>query len=474
MTNEFNSLGDIGWYGSAYMITGCAFQLTYGRIYTFYSPKWVFFSSVAFFELGSLVCGVAPSSNAFIVGRAIAGLGSSGILGGTIVLMVHIVPLRQRPMYQGFMGAIFLVASVGGPLLGGVFTTDATWRWCFYMNLPIGGLAMALIVLFLHLPPSPPSTPLTFREKLSKLDPFGTLCLLTGIISLLLALQWGGSTYAWSSPRIIALFTLFGLLALAFIALQLHLRERATVPPRIVAYRSVSASAFFAFCISAALVILSTYLPVWFQAIQGVNAITSGYHLLPLILGVVVASITAGALVSAIGYYTPVLIACSVLMSIGAGLLSTFSPTTPSSSWIGYQVLFGLGIGLGQQQAGLAAQTVLPDKDVPTGVAVKFFAQGLGGAVFVSVAQNVLSTKLVAGLAGVQGFEPAQVVALGATELRAIVPPEELGRVLVAYNEALMGVFVVALCMACLSVVGALGTEWRSVKGKRKRGMGGA
>ncbi|MCJ1391433.1 hypothetical protein MMC18_004297 [Xylographa bjoerkii] len=473
LTDEFHSLGDIGWYGSAFAITGCAFQLIFGRIYTFYSPKYVFLGAVGLFELGSLICGVAPNSKAFILGRAIAGLGSSGIMGGTIVLTVHILPLRKRPMYQGFMAAIFLVASVSGPLLGGVFTTDATWRWCFYINLPFGAVTIIIIILFLHLPKTEEKTPLTIREQIDQLDPIGTLCLLTGVICLLLALQWGGSTYAWNNSRIIALFILFGLLGIAFIAVQIHLQEKATVPPRILAYRSVTSSAFFAFCISASLTVVSAYLPVWFQAIEGVNAVQSGIRILPLILAVLVASITAGGLVSAIGYYTPVLIVCSILMSIGGGLLTTFAVSTPEALWIGYQVVFGFGVGLGQQQAGLAAQTVLADKDVPTGVAIKFFGQALGSAVFVSVAQNVLSNQLIVGLAGVPGFDAQQVVNMGATELRGIVPPQLLGVVLEAYNAALVRVFVVGLAMACASMIGAAATEWRSVKGKkRNRGMG--
>jgi MFS family permease len=134
MTDDFHSFGDIGWYASAYMITGCAFQLIYGRIYTFYSTKWVFLVAIGLFELGSLICGVAPNSVAFIIGRAIAGLGSGGIFSGSIMLMIPIVPLQKRPMYQGFMGITFAVASVVGPLLGGAFTDKATWRWCFYIK----------------------------------------------------------------------------------------------------------------------------------------------------------------------------------------------------------------------------------------------------------------------------------------------------------------------------------------------------
>lgn len=130
ITDTFNSIDDIGWYGSAYLLTACGFILMYGRIYTFYSSKWVFLSGIFLFEVGSAVCGAAPTSNALIVGRAIAGFGSSGIMTGAITIMINTVPLHRRPMYQGLFGAVFGVASVAGPLLGGVFTdTKATWRW---------------------------------------------------------------------------------------------------------------------------------------------------------------------------------------------------------------------------------------------------------------------------------------------------------------------------------------------------------
>lgn len=130
ITDTFHSIDDIGWYGSAYLLTACGFILVYGRIYTFYSTKWVFLSGIFLFEVGSAVCGAAPSSNALIVGRAIAGFGSSGIMTGAITIMINTVPLHKRPMYQGLFGAVFGVASVAGPLLGGAFTdSKATWRW---------------------------------------------------------------------------------------------------------------------------------------------------------------------------------------------------------------------------------------------------------------------------------------------------------------------------------------------------------
>jgi hypothetical protein len=457
------------------MITGCAFQLLYGRIYTFYSPKWVFLSSVSIFELGSLICGVSQNSPTFIVGRAVAGLGSAGIFSGSIVLMVHIIPLRKRSIYQSFMGAVFLISSVVGPVIGGAFTTHLTWRWCFYINLPVGGVT--LILTFWLLPADNNKTEqeikaakLSLREKLDQLDPIGTMCFLPGVVCLLLALQLGGSTYAWNDGRIIVLWIFFGLLMIAFAAAQVWKQENATLPLRILRYRSVTASTWFAFCISGSLTVLVYFLPVWFQAIEGVSAIESGIRVLPLIIALVVSSIFAGGMVSALGYYTPFLIACSVIMAVGSGLMTTFKVDTHKALWIAYQVIFGFGIGLGQQQAGLAAQTVLPTADVPVGISLKFFGQQLGGAVLVSVGQNVLSTKLVSGLAGLPNLDPKVVVSLGATELRNYVGADDLAEVLRVYNHALDDVFVVAMIIASLSILGAALTEWKSVRGKNLKG----
>ena len=456
-------------------MTSCASQLLYGRIYTFYSPKWVFLSSVSIFELGSLICGIAQNSPMFIVGRAIAGLGSAGIFSGSILLTLHIIPLRKRPLYQSFLGVVMLVSSVVGPVIGGAFTTHLTWRWCFYINLPIGGTT--LMLAFWLLPAENNKTEqeieagkLSTRQKLERLDPIGTVCFLPGIVCLLLALQLGGSTYAWSDVRIIVLWVMFGLLMLAFAGVQVWKQENATLPPRILRYRSVTASTWFAFCISGSMMMMVYFLPVWFQAIEGVSAIESGIRVLPLILALLTSSIFAGGFVNRIGYYTPMLIACSIVMAVGAGLMSTFKVNTGHALWIGYQVIFGFGIGLGQQQAGLAAQTVLHTVDVPVGVSLKFFGQNLGGAIFVSVGQNVLSTKLISGLAGLPNLDPQVIVSLGATELRSSIGPQYLGEVLRIYNHVLNDVFMVAAILAAVSIVGALLTEWKSVKGKNLEG----
>lgn len=466
ITDDFNSLGDVGWYGSAYLLTSCATQLLFGRIYTFYSVKWVFLTAIALFEIGSAVCGAAPNSLAFIMGRAIAGLGSAGVYSGVIVIMVPIVPLAKRPLYQGAFGAIFGVSSVMGPLVGGAFTKAATWRWCFYLNLPIGALSMLIILLILHIPP--PATEATgIRRKIEQLDPIGNLFFLPAIVCLLLALQWGGSTYAWNNGRIIALLVLFVILGAAWLYIQTWKGDEATVPIRILTHRSIASGFYFSMCIGAVMMTWVYYLPIWFQAIKGVDAVESGIRVLPFVLSLVVGSILSGGIVAKIGYYTPAMIVSAIFTSVGAGLITTFKVDTPQPTWIGYQVIVGFGIGCAMQQAGLAAQRVLKDTDVPIGISMMFFAQALGGTVFLCAAQNIFNNNLIANLASVAGLDPSIILNSGATDFRKFVRPEELGAVLVAYNSALTTTYRIAIAASCLSVVGALTMEWKSIKGMK-------
>ena len=216
------------------------------------------------------------------------------------------------------------------------------------------------------------------------------------------------------------------------------------------------------------------YIPTWFQAIKGVSAIRSGIDTLPLILSLVVASITAGILVQKLGYYVPFMIANSIIMSIGAGLITTFTPSTDHPKWIGYQIIFGLGLGLGMQQANLAAQAVLSRRDASTGVALIMFCQQLGGAVFVSVGQNVFSNELIKGLRPISGINPATVVKTGATEIKNIVDVRFLNQVRLAYNGALTKTFTAALVMATLSIIGALFMEWKNIKKGKQDLPGGS
>lgn len=206
------------------------------------------------------------------------------------------------------------------------------------------------------------------------------------------------------------------------------------------------------------------YLPLWFQAIDGISAVDSGIHLLPMMLSLVVTSIATGQLVSRIGYYTPFLISGVCLTAVGAGLLTTLDIGTAAGKWIGFQIVYGFGLGSCSQAPNMAAQTVLPREDVAIGASLMFFGQQLFGAVFTSVGQNVLDTQLAHRLAGIQGITPRLIQSTGATQLLDLVPVEDHAAALQAYNDSLRVCFQVGLILACLSILGALAMEWRSVK----------
>lgn len=386
--------------------------------------------------------------------------------------LFHTVPLHKRPMYAGLFGATFGIASVVGPLLGGVFTDKVTWRWCFYINLPIGAAAATVIILILKLPQSGDLN-LTIYQQLAQLDLLGTACFVPGTICLILALQWGGTTYEWSSWRIILLLALFSILIGAFAGIQIVKGNAGTLPPRILLHRSIAAGAFFTFTMASSMMLLVYYLPIWFQAVKGTSAFESGIRMIPMVLSLVVGSILNGQITSRVGYYVPAMLFCSVVSSVGAGMITTLDPGSGHAKWIGYQVLYGFGLGFGMQTSGLAAQAVLPREDVSIGTAIMFFSQQLGGAIFVSVGQNVFINSLVSRLSSIPGLSAMSIVDTGATDIQKDVPPQYLPYVLREYNYALTRTFVIATAMSAATILGSLTMEWKNIKkGKKRAGPG--
>ena len=314
----------------------------------------------------------------------------------------------------------------------------------------------------LHLPSN--KTKVSVKEQIRQLDPVGTAVLMPAIICLLLALQWGGTTYDWSNARIIVLLILSGVLFCAFVYVQHRQQENATVPPRIIKNRSVAAGTVYAFFSGASMMTMIYFLPIWFQAIKGASAVHSGIMNLPALLGTTIASILAGVATKKIGYFTQFMYFSTVLASIGAGLISTFTTTTAHPAWIGYQVLWGFGLGLGMQQPSIAAQTVLRRKDVSIGASLPMFTQTLGGSIFVSVANNLFDNKLADGLKSIPGVNSDVVTNVGATDLRSVVPEQYLQLVLVVYNTALRNAFYVCTALATATIFGSLAMEWKSLK----------
>ncbi|KAL2870692.1 MDR family MFS transporter [Aspergillus lucknowensis] len=471
ITDRFHALGDVGWYASAYLLTNCAFQLMWGKLYTFYVVKWVYIAAFILFELGSLICGVAPSSTALIVGRAIAGVGAGGVTNGSFLLIAHSVPAQKRPTLVGFLGAMYGFSAIAGPLMGGAFTDNAslTWRWCFYINLPLGVLPASVILFFIPAFPGSNKGQSGFKNQVKQMDVPGTICLLPGVVCLLLALQWGGAKYEWQNGRVITLFVLAGVLLFGFIIIQYFTGDCATVPPRVFGNRNVWGSALFGSGVTAGFFLMLYYIPIWFQAIKGASAIRSGVMNLPMVLAYVAFSMSGGYVTSVIGYYMPFTYLTVLFMAVGSGLLSSLDVSSGNSEWIGYQFLFGAGVGLGLQTAFAAPQCALPIEDIAIGTAIVMFLENLSAAVFVSVGQNVFANQLRRNVAVyAPEVDAAALIAGGALEVRRTVPARFYDAVLFAYNKALTQTFYVGVGLSCVGVIGAVFMKWVNVKGDKK------
>lgn len=474
ITTDFHSLDDVGWYGSAYLLTTTSLQPSYGKIYTFFNVKWTFMFAMAVFEIGSIVCAVAKDSPTLIVGRAVAGTGAAGLFSGGMTIIGYSVPLRKRAIYLASLSSMFGVSSIVGPILGGTFTDKLTWRWCFWINVPFGGLAIATVLIFFK-NPKREHTDKTLSEKIKELDIPGAFFLISAIVCLLLALQWGGISYPWKDSDVWGCLIGFVLLIMVFIGLQLRAGEHATIPPKVLSQRTVTASALVLAFLSMGIFTHIYYLPFYFQAVKGVDAQQSGIRCIAYLVSNTLAALVNGAGVTLVGYYAPFIWFGTAAFTVGAGLLHTLKVNSPDRIWIGYQILAGAGSGAAIQLPFIAVQVVLPPKDMPTGNAIAIFFNTLGGAIAISVAENIFSNTLLQKLPEyVPGINAEAVLAAGATHINDVVTPQQLPGTLLAYDKAVTTAFILPIATAGLSFLCSLLFEWKSVKGKNLMAAAGS
>ena len=338
----------------------------------------------------------------------------------------------------------------------------------FYFNLPVCGATVVSMVLFFRPHKDAQESDKSFLEKAFALDLIGNLLLILAATMLFLALQFNGKYLPWNSARIIGLLIGSGITAILFALWQRRQGNNALLPPRIILQRSVASSCVGAFLIYGTFLIHAYYLPIWFQAIKNDTAIMSGVSLIAYMIGNALFSVIAGISVSKIGYFAPPAIIGAAIGTVGCGLVSTLHVNSGPGQWLGYQVVASTGLGMAVQQGVIAVQTVLTLEQVPIGIAAIISMQSLGGAVFVSVGNNILQNILNQAITekGLAGIDVKAVTAAGATNFRSIVPAESLPALLVAYNHALQRVFIAAIPLAGLAFVAAFGLEWKSVRDK--------
>ncbi|KAI6085989.1 putative MFS transporter [Hypoxylon rubiginosum] len=475
ITSEFHDTSNLAWYPAAYSFTTCALTPLAGKLTTVFTLRWVYIVFFSIFLVGSIICGWAPNSEAFIVGRAIAGIGASGVGSGGLTVVLTISSEKVKPLFMGIISSFFALGLILAPVLGGVFTEKITWRWCFWINLPPGALTLAVMLVFFK-PPSR-ARPESLTKSLLKLDLIGCFFFIPAIFMLLLALTWGGTKEAWNSATTIGLFVGSGVMLIVFVCWEGYKGNDAMIPGIVLSRRTVTFSVLFSFCHLGSLAISSYYLPEWFQAVQGASPLESGTRILATVLAQITGTISAGILSRVIKYYNPFLFVGPAFMCTAAALYTQFTAfDTPSSHWIGFQVINGLGVGMAQQMPSLTVQLALKDREdlLPIGVALNLFAQYLG-ATFTQVIggvvfRSILSQQLVE--AGLSASQIAMLSAAGTANVRATTEqyiPNLLRPVLEAYNTAITSTFFVPVVTTACGFFVAFGIKWTRIGTPQKK-----
>ncbi|CAI2169290.1 17357_t:CDS:10 [Funneliformis geosporum] len=449
---EFSVLDQIEWVGTAYLLTATASQPTYGKFADIFGRKMTFLMAIFLFEIGSLICGLAPNMVTLIIARAISGVGGGGIFGLVFIIIADIVSLRDRGKYQGMISGVFAFASIVGPFLGGAFTDSITWRWAFYINLPFGAVTVTCVVFFLHLPHPSGS----ILEKIKRIDWWGTIVLVGSTVAILLPLGWGGSKYEWNSSLIIVLLCVGVLGFIAFAFVERHIAVEPIAPGRL--FKNITVAACFGvnFFQGMAFYGLIYFIPLFFKFVRGVSATQAGLELLPFILGVDFASIVAGQLVSRTNKisYKIICIVGGILIMIGAGLTSIFNEYSSRAEFVGYLLIGGIGIGCIMHITLLASQQVVGYRDIASVTSLLSFFRTIGAVFGLAILATTFDNELNRNLP--KEFQKAVGVYKVFGEDLKHMPESDRKIIKHAFVLSLSPAFKVIIVMGALATISAL------------------
>ncbi|KAI0599932.1 MFS general substrate transporter [Biscogniauxia sp. FL1348] len=461
ISSEFQALDHVGWYSSAYLLMEMSFQGLFAKAYLYFGSKTLYLSSICLFEIGSLICALASSSPVLILGRSVAGFGAAGMLAGSLTVLGQVVPLRSRARGVAIMVSIAMVSDMVGTTFGGLVADSAlTWRFCFWVNLPLGALTITAISYTLENKITG-GNDLPLKEKLRRIDLSSSILLLLTLVSFFIALEKGGITEPWTSPSVI--FSLFGAVTFAaiFIATGIQKKETAMVPLRFFQQRTVIICCAFTFLFTLADVTHDFLMPIWFQGVKDMSATSSAIYCLPGTIATVTGILITGFTTTKFGYNAPFMWMGSSIHIVGSILRYRLNADSSAWQYISYQMIDGIGSGLAGGVSFIAIQACVPEHQMPLVASLVIFFQRLGGTVGISVAQNLFLGSLQDNLE-----HSDSIIEIGIYDLvkeSQSQTSEEQIKFKNVFNTAIMNAYLFSVITISLAALVGCGLEWRKL-----------